>query len=357
MRALITTTINVPSNLREWRRHLDYEDIVVVAGDYKTPHSDVIEFMRELDGGAERNIYLRPTEQERLYPRVSETTGWGCIQRRNLAVLRAMEENPETITTIDDDNYPWARGGNWFDGLANVLDWTHECNSTLVSNSDGWFNPGSLCKPAVTHRGYPLSKRVNHFDASSDDYDYDAQPRIGVVASLWRGDPDIDAVERIAVNPWVADITESVVLSANTWAPFNSQATTVVGELAPLLFMWPGVGRYDDIWASYLARAVMDVRDWHVAYGEPIVKQDRNAHDLVRDLENEIFGMKHNEAVIEILRGPLSPEIIDSSAGINHLMREVFARFTGVDWLPAWTKRAYDAWFEAVSEILRARHA
>lgn len=348
MRAVITTTINVPYNLTEWRRHMDDDDVVVVAGDRKTPDLKVREFMATLPG---RNFYLSPNAQELAYPKVSETMGWNCIQRRNLAVLKAMELGPKTITTIDDDNYPL--GDDWFSRLDEYMRPTAQ---RVTSCESGWFDPGSLCVPSVVHRGYPLEQRHAPY-VSPLVYASSEPRRIGVLASLWVGDPDIDAVERIVTNPWVTDVIANAVLDVGTWAPFNSQATTVVGELAPLLFMWPGVGRYDDIWASYLARVIMDARDWHVRYGAPTVKQTRNEHDLIKDLENEMFGMRHNQEVIDILRIPLGPEIVDSSAGVNHLMREVMRRFVTVDFMPRQTLEAYDAWYRAIAEIERKRYA
>src|SRR6185503_16875780 len=41
MKALITTTINVPHNLSDWANLLNEDDHIIVAGDMKTPQDDV----------------------------------------------------------------------------------------------------------------------------------------------------------------------------------------------------------------------------------------------------------------------------------------------------------------------------
>src|SRR5687767_10437313 len=101
-RALITTTIRVPHNLREWRRAgFDDDDVFIIAGDQRTPHSDMIAFLRTLPGN---NIYLAPHDQEKWAS--SKVIEWHSIQRRNIALLEAMKLKPEWIITVDDDNWP-----------------------------------------------------------------------------------------------------------------------------------------------------------------------------------------------------------------------------------------------------------
>ena len=56
--------------------------------------------------------------------------------------------------------------------------------------------------------------------------------------------------------------------------------------------MCPCVGRMDDIWPSYVVRRIADHLGDAVAYGFPIVTQERNPHDLFRDLDDERLGMR-----------------------------------------------------------------
>jgi hypothetical protein len=337
VRALITTTINIPTNLASWRRSgFADEDLFIVAGDLKTPHDDVRAFLKKLPG---RNIYMSPDEQKQYA--CSDVIGWNSIQRRNIALLRAMEEKPDWIITVDDDNYPIEAGQvKAIDACFKQRE--HE----VVMHPSGWFNIGQMLRPAVTHRGYPISAPINNDDKAlffKSVRDIGVSVRdIGVVASLWLGDPDISAVQRIAQDPLVKDYpyVNNHVLEIGTWCPFNSQATAFRFELAPLMAVWPFVGRYDDIWASYLARAVMDSVHLHVSYGHPLVIQRRNPHNLLRDLEAEMFGMQYTEALCDILRreGPLNTV-------------EAFELVQRIDFLPEKLKTFFHVWVEDVDKI------
>lgn len=295
MRALITTTINVPGNLDKWREALDEDDVVIVAGDLQSPHEEIVNFMNDLPG---RNFYLHPEQQTGWA--VSDFIGWRCIQRRNIALLEALRYDPEYVISVDDDNYPMS--------ALQIVEYDEimrgHRTAPMVFSSSGWFNPGLACVPSVTHRGYPLAQRA--IDAKHLEYNlthFSAPMPVGVAASLWVGDPDIDAIERLATDPEVQSIAfPRFTLAPGTWAPFNSQATAIRGDLAPAFFMWPGVGRYDDIWASYLMRALMQHHGYVVHYGEPLVRQNRNEHDVIKDLEAEMFGMRHNGSIIGALR-------------------------------------------------------
>lgn len=177
--------------------------------------------------------------------------------------------------------------------------------------------------------------------------------QIGVAAMLWTGDPDIDAIERIVNAPNVARIQrEDVILAPGTWAPFNTQATMFRAELAPFMFMWPHVGRYDDIWASYVTRTAMNIFNLGTFYGHPAVHQYRNEHDLLKDLDAELFGMRHNEELIDVLQTiDWSDEKHSArdSAMWDHIFDNIVQRFPQ---LPTRTAGAFDAWRSDLAYVM-----
>ena len=341
--ALITTTINVPTVLTQWATSMTKDDLIVIAGDKKSPHDEIIDLLIEIsESTGVDTVYLTPDVQERYA--VSEVIGWNCIQRRNIALLNAMEHNPRYILTIDDDNAPTQK--NQVERLITAIESDkHDFSKT----NTGWYNPGRSCMTNdyrfVTHRGFPLSQRhIKPFITA------DAKCPIGVAAMLWTGAPDIDAVERIVSDPEITRIYhDDVVVTPGTWAPFNTQATMFRAELAPAMFMWPHVGRYDDIWASYLTRAVMDQLGWGAYYGHPVVHQDRNPHDLIKDLKAEIFGMKHNETIIKALREARFASDSDSPIAMTADLF-IAAENTGI--LPHNTVRAFSHW---IADVRRAQ--
>lgn len=340
MRALITTTINVPYNLRDWRASgMSDDDVIIVAGDQKTPHDEVEKFLETLPGV---NHYLSPTLQ--VGWATSEVVGWNSIQRRNIALLEALRLKPEWIMTVDDDNYP-----------TSLYQWdvVHESfgirDISVVDSESGWYDVGECLAPPTSHRGYPISQRGETPVVRVERHGVN----VGVVASLWQGDPDVDAVTRLALGKVMSyGLREAcrpgIALDLGTWSPFNSQAVAYRTALAPLMMVWPGVGRYDDIWASFLARRVMDAYMYTVWYGEPLVRQDRNEHNLLKDLEVELFGMRHNDELIEALRSiKLDHHDVVVSA-LSHCYGELYR----LEWLPEQTKDGFEAWLEDLGKVL-----
>lgn len=348
MTVLITTTINVPGNLERWRETLTDDDVIIIAGDLKSPHDDVEKFISHLPG---ENVYLRPEAQERW--RTSEAVGWNCVQRRNVALLEALRLGHDVIITVDDDNY--VTSDTQVREYERVL--RGDVHSPRIHSWSGWFDPGQALVPQVTHRGYPADQR-----GRTPRYDVHiayVPNRVAVAASLWLGDPDVDAVERwhLGHRETRALSLPSFTLAPGTWAPFNSQATAFTAELAPALFMWPYVGRYDDIWASYLARAVCDVKNWVVHYGEPAVIQVRNEHDVLRDLEAELHGMHYTPTLTAVLR-TISKSLIDSGGwearSVRDLVEYFFRSLTSLssEIIPASTRHAWKAWLVDVDVAL-----
>jgi hypothetical protein len=129
-----------------------------------------------------------------------------------------------------------------------------------------------------------------------------------VVNGLIYGDPDINAQERIDRNPQVSEYNhqtrQGIALDpAVTWSPINSQNTAYLAELAPLMLVLPKVGRYDDIWGSYIAQTVMAGGDLHVLFGRPFVRQERNEQDVQKNLADEQMGVRFTPTLTEYLRG------------------------------------------------------
>lgn len=343
--AIITTTINVPYNLRDWARFTDVDDVIIIAGDHKSPHDEIENLCKELEHNHGITVvYLSPKKQLRWHS--SDAIGWNKIQRRNIALLESLTYNPDFIVTIDDDNFPESET-QMLDYKRALFD-KHE-NSLVITSSNGWFNIGDAYYPPIIHRGYPLDQRHARPDLGT----HLSRDNIGVVASLWIGDPDIDAIERIHRNPTVSEPSglSNIVTAKGTWCPFNSQATAFRRELAPLMMMWPGVGRFDDIWASYVTRAVMDHIGLHVSYGRPFVRQERNEHNLLNDLRNEMYGYEHTPRLCEFLRSISFRKPINGRHNVIDLAHQVYAELRTLDFISASTHNAFTAWMEDILHL------
>ena len=200
---------------------------------------------------------------------------------------------------------------------------------------------------------------------------------------LWYGHPDIDALDRIhndiSVTPrgsWLS------VAGDESWCPIDSQATTYRFEVAPLLCVWPHVGRADDIWGGYLARRVLDLLGWSVGYGSPFVVQDRGmftddgarTHKMhMRELALEMFMYQHTEQLCAIMRqavkrGPLHHDRViyvrPNQALTEADVPQEFTQTLGVmsaaighvtayaTFLPESTRKMLNAWVEDVIDAV-----
>jgi len=123
-------------------------------------------------------------------------------------------------------------------------------------------------------------------------------PFIDVDAGFWNGDPDIDAICRLEHAPECEFDPSFFPIASSVMAPFNSQNTMLAREVVPCYFLYPHIGRMDDIWAAYYVQA----HGFQAVFSEPSVYQDRNEHDLIRDLKAEIIGYTNNLSLIRDLK-------------------------------------------------------
>jgi len=338
--ALITTTINTAEVLKLYRM-MNPDIHFFITGDTKSPHGKLKQLVKDL-GNAH---YYDVEDQKKLGYKSSEVIGWNTIRRRNIALLEALRHGADKIVTLDDDNIPMSTSyflefdfllSEGFDGL-------------MASTRKGWFNIGDYFSPKIYHRGFPLEYRQIEREIQFIPV---VKKKIGVAAGLWFGDPDIDAMDRITNQPMVHQISQilhgGVVVEEGIFSPFDSQNTAFVRQLAPLMMMLE-VGRYDDIWASYLTQRVMHERGFHVHYGPPFVWQERNRQNLLGNLEAEIFGMKHTPRFCEDLR---QVELGKGSV-IDHL-QTIYGELEqhGKDYLPEAMLKQFDPWLEDLDWVM-----
>ncbi|HOT90769.1 MAG TPA: hypothetical protein PLJ78_04420 [Anaerolineae bacterium] len=338
--ALITTTIYVPRVL-SLCREFSKEVMFFIAGDRKTPHDEVHSFVSTL-GNA---IYYSDEDQDKLGYSCSEIIGWNKIMRRNIALLEAIKYGADIIITIDDDNIPLSH--DYFEVFESIL--TSPYNGPMASSETHWFNVGEFINPPVYHRGFPYDYR--HIDLKVRLLPV-RNAKVGVAAGLWLGDPDIDAMERITNRPTayhLSEILRTGLLVDNTcFTPFNSQNTAYVAELAPLMMVWVGVGRYDDIWASYIAQRVMMETEYHVHFGRPFVWQERNPQNLWRNLKDEIYGMEYTTKFCEDL---LAANLGEGS--ILDKLNRLYEHLRAADYLPPVVYELGKLWCKDMEKVLR----
>ena len=330
--ALCTTTIHVPHALKLLRKCS--EDVMFfVALDKKSPIGEIMLSFRDLEDNCK---FLTPDYQSSW--KCSEALGFNTIARRNTAFLEALWWGADVIYSWDDDNIPTSPhhfvpfDGPWvFDGIE--------------VGAPEWFDPGFLLIPRTRHRGIPARK----LDAPRVGHVVDA--KVGVMAGLVIGDPDIDAVTRMEHRPDIGAVhllgQAGVVVDLPTCTVFNSQNTAVIRELIPAWFMMPGVGRHDDIYASLIVQRVARERGYHVFFGPPFTYQQRNEHSLIKDLRAEIDGMENVEKLADLL-----DSVVLHGRTVIDDVRRIYETLLHCDFLPTKSVEAGLLWLEDCEGVL-----
>ena len=306
--SIVTTTINIPILLRRYAENASFHghtnlDFIVI-GDRKSP-AETADFCRTIPHYP--CLYLDIRAQQKYlerFPALWTHLKFDSISRRNVGMLLAYENGADVAITIDDDNFVMSQDFVQLHGAAGTVR-----EVPMYSSTSGWFNVCEFLESdhgvRFYHRGYPQKMRwaeAGQFVACSR-----GARRVAVNAGFWLDNPDIDALTRMERQPVVRGFNSqwpggNIALSPGTWSPFNSQNTAVMREALPAYWLSPYAGRYDDIWASYVLTRIAEHRGDVVCYGEPMVRQERNPHDLWKDLDAERNGMLMTDDFCAALR-------------------------------------------------------
>ena len=283
-KAIVTTTINAPTRaMMEFAKKDEWELFVV--GDKKTPHDKWREF--ELDHS---NVsYISPEDQEAQFPTLSEIIGWNCIQRRAIGYVCALQWGAGIIASVDDDNIPYENWGkNVRIGKPTLVDIYKPENITV-------FDPLSVTNhPELWHRGFPWELVARDRVVTYVGQEY-ILPQIQ--ADLWDGAPDIDALCRMTQGNPIVKFTTTKPFGSRFPSPFNSQNTFFSAEALKGYYLYPGIGRMDDIWGAYVLQREVNMR---VIYTPSSVYQERNDQSFVQNLKDETIGY---EKTLKLLNG------------------------------------------------------
>jgi hypothetical protein len=188
---------------------------------------------------------------------------------------------------VDDDNLPLEHWGQNL-MVGREVDVNHYAVDAPA------FDPvGATNYKHLWHRGFPLELLPTR-DYTHSQCTYTVPD---VQADFWNGNPDIDAICRMEHAPECVFQARYFPIASNAMSPFNSQNTFISGEWLGDYFLFPGIGRQDDIWAAYRLQHM----GAKVVYGKPSVYQQRNPHDPIQDMRAEHLGYEHN---LEIVNDP-----------------------------------------------------
>ncbi len=269
---LIITTINKYSDT-SIEEYLKYNYNIIIVGDKKTPHSSY----------TDKNVtYINP--DDKLFYEFSDLLPFNHYCRKNIGYLYAIHNNADLIFDTDDDNFPLNNFNSWKEIITNsktVVKPKMPNIMSLFTNINIWA------------RGFPLEliqKKEPIEIESSTDLERD---KIGIIQSLAKGDPDVDAIYRLTNKNYnsniVFDENKSFICKKHIFTQGNTQATIwKEKKLFHLLYIPCTVSfRFCDILKMYVAQKCMWEYNKLFCYISPIVKQDRNEHNYMNDFASE----------------------------------------------------------------------
>lgn len=346
--AIVVTTIFEPRFLRAYLENLcghgrEKTTSVFVIPDRKTPASVYQAAAKATEAGFDVRCPDEAAQTAFLgqLGLPEDFIPWDSDNRRNVGYLMALGSGCDTLISIDDDNFCMPESdfvrGHEVVGM--------DATDPVVSSSDDWFNVCSLLTmdvPVATFpRGFPYFARNRERVVTSKRPDRPSV--VAVNAGLWLGDPDVDAVSRLALMPKSTGFAQrSVVLGPDVWSPINTQNTALTRDAAAAYYYVRmghaieglTIDRFGDILSGYLVQKCAKHLGQTVRFGTPVAKHERTPHNILKDLHHELAGIGLAEDLVpwliaEPLEGSTYTEAYASLA--EHLALSA-PRFRGFLW-------------------------
>jgi len=281
---IVVTSIAAPNNvlrsLSEGCSERGYRFIVI--GDESSPaefHIDGCDFY-SLD---------RQKQLDLKFARICPTRHYA---RKNIGYLLGIGNQASVIIETDDDNMPCP---SFWTPMAQI-------QNVAVLEVAGWVNVYRyFSEENIWPRGFPLEQLREPIQP------YDSLDRAEIDCPIQQGladdNPDVDAIYRLILPlPQTFRKDRRVALTNGSWCPFNSQNTTWRADAFELLYLPSYCSfRMTDIWRSFIAQRIAWLNGWSVLFHEPTMIQQRNEHNLLRDLKDEVPGYLHNSKICEAL--------------------------------------------------------
>lgn len=286
-RFIVITSINPPTEaVRAFAQWKGWQTIVV--GDRKSPEG------WQSDGV----VYLGIKDQHKIIGNFARNLPENTYTRKMIGYLYAIKNRANYIFESDDDNTPYKFGQKKVeDSIAGDL----PDNRTSITSRDGWINiykdfGADYCWP----RGFPIELITSD---TKQDYGLASKKSL-VIQFLADLDPDVDAIFRMTskrVTRFKKNLAFS--LGKGTYCPFNSQATLWSKKAFPLMFFPLFVpDRVTDILRGYIAQTCLWEIGSTLEFQSPIVYQERNAHNLLKDFEQEYMLYKNADLWSKMLK-------------------------------------------------------
>jgi hypothetical protein len=358
-------TINVPTfidgiceNINTYG-HSDAS--ILVIGDVKTP-TETKEYCEKTARKFGVEIeYLGIEDQKKAFSdhkKLLDLFPYNTPDRVILGGILSYLRGCKRTVAVDDDNYTTEHDFVGFHSITGT-----ESDLKLIKNESGWFNVHNALEEEHNIPFYPRGFPWQQRNSESDKITYQSRKaRVTVNQGLVLEDPDIDAISRLfwptRATAMSSTFNSQFGLYPGTWSPFNYQNTSLCRELIPLYYRPLSTKRNADIWTAYLFNKLAEHFGDVITFGQPLVKQIRNSHDLWQDLDVELINNRATDYFITILRNVSITEKTYFKA-LRELLNESQKEMDRIGGIPSPELEMiseffneYQVWCETISEII-----
>ena len=322
---IVVTTIHAPSRqLRRLAAQPGWR--LVVVGDRATPKE------WELPGA----VFLGAEQQAALGYRLCALLPWGHYARKNIGYLYAIAHGARVIYDTDDDTEP----------IGSLAPLAETRALPIMRAASGFVNTYEYFGwHGAWPRGYPLQLITTPSDCNVGAA---TACRVGMEQTVIDGEPDVDAVLRLtrAHDHVTFGDRRAAQLAPGTLSPCNSQSTFFHQTAFAALYLPSGVNmRACDVWRGYAAQRLLWRAGLAMAVSGAAARQERNAHDLLRDFRDEVEMHLKLPALIAALcawRGVGGVSVDSMAAGLRDMTAHVVAQPNTL--LPRSEVALVDAW-------------
>lgn len=311
--AIVATTIYEPQFLADYVANLERfgrreQTAIYIVPDRKTPRSVALA-ARDASQAGFRVHCPDPAAQEGFLNGLgvpADFIPWNTDNRRNVGFLAALADGCDVLISIDDDNFCLPDVdfvGDHRDALG-PRGGRSARDAEGRADGPGWFNPCAMLRyergGSVFPRGFPYAARGTAVGRTANATPRTADGPVAINAGLWLGDPDVDAITRLAVGPRATAFEPpSVILGPDVWMPIDSQNTALTRAAVTAYYyvrmQYPVRGlvldRFGDIFSGYFVQKCAKHLGEAVRVGTPVADHRRSPHDLVQDLYHELAGV------------------------------------------------------------------
>ncbi|CAF1390018.1 unnamed protein product [Didymodactylos carnosus] len=262
---------------------------LIVIGDRKTPQDWISNITDQ-----SRLVYLSIDEQLKLDFKLIDYLPEKSYARKNIGYLVAIQCGARIIYESDDDNLLDTNDIQVLPKQSSPEDvpWFsfHRQRSPFINIY------GSFGQPNIWPRGFPVEEFKN---ITEDGWSTLRQRQVNEPVNAYIQqyladlDPDVDAIYRLGHSMTLGKIRfdrqqQPIALEPHTYSPYNTQNTITHYEAFWGLYLpVTTTFRVCDIWRSYWVQRLLWDIGGHLVFGTATVKQHRNAHSYVKDMDEE----------------------------------------------------------------------